>query len=199
MVDKLTKIAVTVLTMHSSLQRQYATMSRLLKNGVWTVLRKECKEKEKIRLEKDGYRIAVENVNEGTVVVQNGIIRFINPALTRMTGYTAEEVLGRPFTDFLPEEDARELIEKHLRRMKGNFNRSYRFRVFGKNGCVRWFEINAIPVEWEGGHATLNFLRDVTDEMIFEQKLRESEEKFRAICEFCPFYHQPNLVSQHVI
>jgi|GEM_PF-4363952 PAS domain S-box-containing protein len=153
------------------------------KNGVWTVLRKECKEKEKIRLEKDGYRIAVENANEGIAVVQKGIIRFINPALTRMTGYTAEEVLGRPFTDFLPEEDARELMEKHLRRMKGDFNGSYRFRVFNKNGGVRWFEINAVPVEWEGGNATLNFLRDVTDEMIFEQKLRESEEKFRAICE----------------
>src|SRR5580704_4262856 len=52
------------------------------------------------------YRNAVEQVNEVIFEVDaEGRWIFLNPAWTRITGYTVEESLGRPFVEQVEEDD----------------------------------------------------------------------------------------------
>ena len=52
----------------------------------------------------------------------------------------------------------------------------YAFRVVTRDGIVKWVEINAALIEWQGRPATLNFLTDITERKRAEEALREEKE-----------------------
>ena len=47
------------------------------------------------------YRLLIENANEGVLVAQGSLIRFVNPMMIKITGFTEEELITRPFMDFI--------------------------------------------------------------------------------------------------
>jgi PAS domain S-box-containing protein len=56
------------------------------------------------------------------------------------------------------------LMERYQKRLKGEDSSSrYPVRISPKDRDMRWVEISAIVVEWEGRPATLKFLTDITD------------------------------------
>jgi len=59
-------------------------------------------------------------------------------------------------------------------------------RIIDKEGNIKWLELNAVMIEWEGKPATLNFLNDITDRKRAEEALRESEAQSRAILNAIP-------------
>lgn len=59
-------------------------------------------------------RVLVDAMSEGVGVLdESGIVTYANPALCRITGYAAEELLGRPVAGFFDEAD-RGLLLQHL-------------------------------------------------------------------------------------
>ncbi|HCO92787.1 MAG TPA: hypothetical protein DIU00_02355, partial [Phycisphaerales bacterium] len=54
-----------------------------------------------LRESENSYRAVVENAAEGIVVVQGETLQFVNPALVSMIGYSKEELLTRPFIEFI--------------------------------------------------------------------------------------------------
>jgi PAS domain S-box-containing protein len=130
------------------------------------------------------YRELFENASEAIFVVQNGKLVFINPAITIMTGYSGEELMSRPFIEFIHSEDREMVYDRHVRRMKGEeLPHIYSFRIIHRDGNVRWVELNAVLIKWEEKPATLNFLSDITDRKQAEEALKESENKYRVIAE----------------
>lgn len=62
---------------------------------------------EMIRDEEQRLRCVVETSPDGIVVINTrGIIEFVNPALERLFGYSAGEMLGRNITMFMPTPDS---------------------------------------------------------------------------------------------
>jgi PAS domain S-box-containing protein len=51
---------------------------------------------------------------------------------------------------------------------------NYVFRIVTKSGAVRWLQINAVPITWDGRAATLNFLADITEREQLQQDLRQT-------------------------
>ncbi|MFH0845067.1 MAG: PAS domain S-box protein [Pseudomonadota bacterium] len=47
------------------------------------------------------YRILVENANEAILVAQDGMLKFVNPKVTEISGYTREELTSKAFIDFI--------------------------------------------------------------------------------------------------
>jgi len=130
------------------------------------------------------HRLVVENTNEGILVAQDGVIQFVNPTMLTMSGYSREEVILKPFTDFIHPEDRKLVMDRYLMRLHGNTPPNvYTFRIVTKKGEIRIIEINAVLINWEGRPATLNFLRDITEKGLAELALKESEQRYRTTFE----------------
>jgi signal transduction histidine kinase/CheY-like chemotaxis protein len=65
------------------------------------------------------------------------------------------------------------ILERHFRRLKGeNVPSTYNFRLLRSNGETFWVEVNAVKISWEGRPATLNFIRDIDDQVKLEAEFQ---------------------------
>ena len=142
------------------------------------------KTEEALKVSEERYRLLVENANEFIVVAQDGVIKFFNSKVVGLLGYSRQELAFKPFIEFIHPEDRQMVAERYLARLRGEeLPDVYSFRVVSKTGEVRWVEINAVVINWEGRPATLNFLTDITERRESEEALKKSEEKLRLMFE----------------
>ena len=128
------------------------------------------------------YRLVVENAGEAIFVAQDGMLKFANQNTASMIGYQGKDLSSKPFIDFIHPDDREFVVERHLRRLKGEiFEETYPFRVVKRDGQMRWVEIQAVLIQWEERPATLNFITDITERRRAEKALIESEIKYRSL------------------
>ncbi len=127
---------------------------------------------EALRESQEKYRLVVENANEAIFVVQDNMLRFVNPKATEIIGYSEEELTARPFVEFIHPDDQAMVAERYAERIAGrNPPHVYAFRIIDTFGNVKWAEINTVSISWEGRPATLNFLVDISDRRRMEEEL----------------------------
>jgi PAS domain S-box-containing protein len=137
---------------------------------------------EALALSEHNYRHLVDNAGQGILVAQDGLIRLVNRKLEEIIGYPQEELLSKPFIDFIHPEDQAMVLERHRQRVSGEAPPSvYSFRVVSSHGEGKWVEINVIPIDWEGEPATLSFLNDISDRKQAELELETSADIVRTI------------------
>ncbi len=118
------------------------------------------------------YRLLIEMANEGIVVAQDGMLKFINPALLALSGYSKEEVANLPFLDFIHADDQELVQSNFMKRIKGEpAAQRYQLRLLIKTGGVLWVEMSSVKIDWEGRPATLNVVSDITERKKHEQQL----------------------------
>jgi PAS domain S-box-containing protein len=139
---------------------------------------------EEIRQSEAKYSTLVEKSNDGIVIIENGIIQFMNTKLEVMTGFTSHKVLGRKFIDFcLPEEQER-LMERHMKRMSGEkVTEIYETKLTAGEGSYLPVEINATNIIYQEHPVVLAFIRDITERKRAEETLRESERRYHDLFE----------------
>ncbi|MBW1741863.1 MAG: PAS domain S-box protein [Deltaproteobacteria bacterium] len=119
------------------------------------------------------YRLVVDNANDAVFIVQDGIIKFPNPATTRITGYSSGYLSKSPFVDLIVPEDRDMVVKRHMKRLEGkDVPTTYSFRVMDKAGRQMWVEVNAVLFSWEAEPAVLCFLRDITPQKKLEAQLQ---------------------------
>ncbi len=119
------------------------------------------------------YRLVAENANEGIVISQDGFIKYANPKAVKIIGCSEEEILARPFIEFIHPDDRDMVTERNLRRLRGdNVPSVYSYKIVDKEGIVKWVEINAVLITWMGRPATLTFFNNITERRNTLGKLR---------------------------
>ena len=132
---------------------------------------------EALRESESSYRAVVDNSAEGIVVVQDQMLQFVNPALVSMSGYSEKELLTRPFIEFIHPDHREWVMGIHIKRLEGEeVPPFYEFELLDKKGNVKWLENNGILFEWGNRPATLNFLRDITEQKRAKEELKASKE-----------------------
>ena len=160
------------------------TVERVLHE--WGMLHERKRAAEALRESEEKYRTLFDNAGEAIFVVQDGKLVFSNPMSTRMVGYPSEELRNRPFTEFLHPDDRNMVVERHLKRLRGEeLPAVYSFRILSRDGNTLWVDIRAVLINWEGQAATLNFVSDITErkrgEEAVQVSLREKETLLREI------------------
>ncbi len=141
--------------------------------------------KEIIKQQEKNYQAVLENTHDALVVTKNSKIVFANKSLTKLIGYSFDEVVGQNMRRFIHPEDYPTVADRHARRLKGDVNLpvNYDFRLISKSGTIVWVKINPVVVNWENEKATFGFLRDITKEKEVFAELERSELKYRSIIE----------------
>lgn len=133
---------------------------------------------------------AVVQQSPNTVIITNldGKIEYINPTGCRISGYNAEEVIGKSTSIFksgtTPEKDYKSLWRslKAGKEWKGVFcNRK-------KNGEFFYESASILPIKDTDGKIThyLGIKEDITHRLKTEAAIKESEERYRELFEASP-------------
>jgi len=112
----------------------------------------------------------------------DGFFRKINPAAEKVLGYSQEELLGRPFIDFVHPDDkpkTRALVEEGL--AKGIPAFEFENRYLCKNGSYKWLSWTSQPWLEEG--ITYAVARDITDRKQIEEELTKYREHLEVLVE----------------
>jgi len=135
---------------------------------------------EKIKVQQDRYRVLIEDVADGFYEVDlHGNFKFFNNALCRIFGYTREEIQDHNFTEFMDEANARIAYQSFNRIFKaGEGVVDIKWQISRKDGEERHLEISASLIEDEDGRRIgfRGIARDVTDRVLAQQALKNSEE-----------------------
>jgi PAS domain S-box-containing protein len=135
-----------------------------------------------LRESEEKYRTLVNRANDVICVIQEGIIKMCNPRLPEFWGGSGDEIIGRPFTDFVHPDALSKLIDIYKRRISGESPPSiYETTLLHKDGSKSFVEVNAGVIVYEGRPADLVIVRDINDRKKAEDALRESEATARAL------------------
>jgi len=155
--------------------------------GLFRDITERKQAEETLRDSERRYHLLIETVNEGISVAQNGFLKFVNPMMQVITGFTQEELLTLPFLSFVYPEDREIVISNHLKRQEGEpFSPRYQFRIMKKDGSLRKIEMNGVVIEWEGEPATLNIFADITEREHAEETLQNERTLLRLLIDNVP-------------
>lgn len=107
--------------------------------------------------------------------LENGTYLEVNAAFVAVMGYEHTELIGRSAIDLgiWVDESDRTLIVDRLRRDEGVSEHEVTFRT--KSGQQREMLISAHPVQLHSQRCILSILRDVTEQRLLEQRVRQAQ------------------------
>ena len=133
---------------------------------------------ETLQKSEERYRSLVENADEAILVIQDGIIKFVNTRAIESFDYSVQEFLSIPVFELVHPEDRNAVIERYLQKINGDTTPTrHTYRSIHKGGHIVWIDIRSVLIDWEGRPATLNLITDITERKQAEEKLRESQER----------------------
>lgn len=149
--------------------------------GVVTDITRLRKIEAGLRESEEKYRLVVEHANEAILVIQGGLIRFVNPKAVKIMHWDDQDLTPRPFLDFVHPEDRETVLRRYQERLTGKpLPAVYSFRLIDHVGNTIWVEINAVQIAWEGEAAALIFLTDITEKKQLELQFLQAQ-KMEAI------------------
>lgn len=111
----------------------------------------------------------------------DGFFKVLNPAWERTLGWSREELMDKPFLEFVYPEDRDDTREIGDKMSAGEKVVRFDNRYLCKDGSLKWLSWSAHPVLHE--QIMIASCRDVTELKQTLEALRESEEKYRSFVE----------------
>lgn len=114
----------------------------------------------------------------------DGYFKVLNPRWVTILGWSIEELMSKPWLDFVHPEDQTATLKISSEIVNGSETNQYINRFLCKNGTYKWISWNTHPVVSEG--LIYAVARDITQQKQIEESLLKAEMMFRAIIENAP-------------
>jgi PAS domain S-box-containing protein len=132
---------------------------------------------------------AVVNTSDGITITDAQLnVVFVNPAVTTLTGYSADEIVGQNSLVFLKPDSRQNLFSDFLGKISTGQHLHGELKSERKDGRPLYLEWTTSPIHDEAGEVVnyATIMRDITARKLAEQALRVSEERFRRLIEAAP-------------
>ena len=135
--------------------------------------------------DRDRRHQAVQNASSMAVMaVQDGRFVFVNPAGARLLGFSSpEEAIGIPVLEVFDPDYHSLVLERGENIAHGLSTQPIEMGITKKDGSKAFIESESIPVSFNGRPSALIIGQDITERKKIEQRLQESEEKYRSVFE----------------
>lgn len=138
----------------------------------------------KVELQKSEgkYRNLVENINEVIFSLDSqGRFTYISPVIQQVALYTAEEMIGQPFTRLVYREDLPEFLACLKNTLAGH-SEPHEFGIVNKQGNIVHVRLSARRVlEGDDPVGLTGLLSDLTDQKLAEVLVDRAEAKYQNI------------------
>jgi PAS domain S-box-containing protein len=126
------------------------------------------------------YIALVENMNNGLTYVNAGNdLLFVNDKFCKMTGYNAEEISEKNFSQFFPEQTAG--LEKFFSGLDAGSTMQCECKLGKKNGEIVWMQMSGSPFYNDNGRRNGSMIvhTEITDLKDIQERLKRREEGYR--------------------
>lgn len=143
---------------------------------------------QQLRENKEQYERIVQTAQEGIWAIdRQGMTTFANRKICEMLECTEEEMIGRPFFDFMDEEGRRS-AQQNLELKNLGFGHQHDIKFITRSGNELWTIISANPLTDAAGTVvgTLAMLTNITGRRKAERSIASAEAKFSAVFKTLP-------------
>jgi PAS domain S-box-containing protein len=113
------------------------------------------------RAERDLARMFNLSLDMLSITGFDGRFRRVNPAFEKTLGFTSEELLSRPFIEFVHPDDRPATVEAFAGLLDGADVLHFENRYLCADGSARWLQWSSRPLPAEG--VTYNVAKDITE------------------------------------
>lgn len=132
------------------------------------------------------YRNLVELSPDAIIISIEGKIAFINSSGAELlAGGDTSQLIDRPLLDFI-YPDSWTTKEQKVKYIEGRDIPFIQGKFINLQGQIIFAEVASIPFTFQGQQAVQVIIHDISDRKLFEEALRESEERYRSLVETSP-------------
>jgi two-component system sensor histidine kinase UhpB len=150
-----------------------------------TILRARAERKrteEELRVSEAKFRALSENAPAAIFIYQGNKIRYANPEMEVISGYSRQELLEMNFWDTVHPDFRDAVRERGLARLRGEpLPTRYEFKIVTKGGEERWVDFTDGIFELDGKPAVIGMSWDITERKRAEGALKTTSEQLRAL------------------
>ncbi|NVM19394.1 MAG: PAS domain S-box protein [Candidatus Lokiarchaeota archaeon] len=137
---------------------------------------------QKLKESEEKFRNIAEQSFMGITIIQNGQLKYMNKAMSVISGYSGDEMLNwseREISEWIYPEDLETVLNRLQTNIEGNMSQfsSKTFRIINRNGKVRWLEDYTTRILYEGKPANLISIVDITDKKEAEELIIEENKR----------------------
>jgi PAS domain S-box-containing protein len=131
-----------------------------------------------ITARKGMFRKVAETAATALFIYRGSKLRYVNPMLETMTGYTQDELLAMDFWKLI-HPDWQQVFKAHgFAHQRGDgVPRFYEVKLLTKRGEERWLHVRLSTIEFEGTLAGLGTAIDVTEQRRATEALQHSKDE----------------------
>lgn len=135
------------------------------------------------------FRALVQNgAHAVSIVDDTARISYVSPSMAGLSGYSPEELIGRIGFDFVAA-DSLQMATDHFARVVTAPGQTETFEVeaIHKDGRLLWLEVALVNMlDHPDVRGVVAYLHEVTQRKVDQERLRETEEKYRRLVEDVP-------------
>lgn len=135
-----------------------------------------------LRESEEKYRALFEASADGILIadIETKTFKYANPAISRMLGYSTEELENMSVTDIHPEDSLDSVISEFLAQAKGEEVLAEDIPCIKKDGTIIRTDISTAKAMVDGSECNIGFFRDTTERNRMIKDLETTNEELRA-------------------
>ncbi|MFA6598199.1 MAG: PAS domain S-box protein [Ignavibacteriaceae bacterium] len=145
---------------------------------------------ESLRMSEEKYRNLIDNMTEGIFISdEKGTILFANNALARIHGFEShDQLLNKNFMEFVEPSARKEVLKNFKNEIQlGKSGHEVEIPIVTADGSIAYILIKPAVIRDEQQITSISgIVRNITERKKAEQKVRESEKRFRTIFDQAP-------------